>query len=395
MSLLDELNPICPRGCGRTMDDCHEQEDGGECEGGELLRENERLKAERDEVRAHYERVLGESQRKESALEEAIRDKDVADQKLGHAETAIERLTAELAEAKRRECTALCTDVERDRDQLNIALAEAKRDAEQMRLVLAMHGGGADPEGVYVGTPGNQVRLLLAIRTAATDWRTEKDVGSERNLESIVDAYNNFYAPDSQPSELPSQAVVSEAVAHTVTVGTQLAEIEMRVAADKAVLEAAEALADIERDRSAATEDSSIWLESQKKRAVDLIWAVDSRRLLMSQSSVPSGPSTADGPEQTDGPEHLLPIITDRGFKWMPAINGTHHTRVVAYESSNASGPHIWVKASDEGIGDSQSAHLPLDAAVQFAEQIQYLAANHYQLQASSVLAQAEAGGNG
>lgn len=87
----------------------------------------------------------------------------------------------------------------------------------------------------------------------------------------------------------------------------------------------------------------------------------------------------ADGPGQTETPAHLEPTITDRGFKWMPAIDGTHHGRVVVYESSNASSPHVWLKASDEGIGESKSVHLPLAAASQLAEQIQYLAANHYQ----------------
>lgn len=42
IDLLDELDPPCPRGCGRTMDDCHEAEDGDECAGSELVQRLQR-----------------------------------------------------------------------------------------------------------------------------------------------------------------------------------------------------------------------------------------------------------------------------------------------------------------------------------------------------------------
>lgn len=79
---------------------------------------------------------------------------------------------------------------------------------------------------------------------------------------------------------------------------------------------------------------------------------------------------------------YLIPTITDRGFKHMPVISGTyddHDVRV--YESSAADGPHIWLRAWD---GERVvTVHLPVADSLQLAEQIQWLAANHYQLRAN------------
>lgn len=98
-------------------------------------------------------------------------------------------------------------------------LAEAKRDAESLRLVLAMHGGGTDPQGVYVGTPGFQLRLMNGVVNAARDWKARiKDPEElwadqeDRNLIAAVFALEQF----AKPAE-PSQAVVAEAVAHAAT----------------------------------------------------------------------------------------------------------------------------------------------------------------------------------
>lgn len=52
-----------------------------------------------------------------------------------------------------------------------VELGEAQRDAEQMRLVLAVHGGGIDPEGFYAGSPGWRLRRLMAVVEAAKAWR--------------------------------------------------------------------------------------------------------------------------------------------------------------------------------------------------------------------------------
>lgn len=47
---LADLDPPCPRGCGRTIDDCNEAEDEGDCAGSELVQQLEakveRLRAE-------------------------------------------------------------------------------------------------------------------------------------------------------------------------------------------------------------------------------------------------------------------------------------------------------------------------------------------------------------
>jgi len=37
-------------------------------------------------------------------------------------------------------------------------------DAEQIRLTLAVHGAGVDPEGLYAGTPGFRLRQLISER---------------------------------------------------------------------------------------------------------------------------------------------------------------------------------------------------------------------------------------
>lgn len=77
---------------------------------------------------------------------------------------------------------------------------------------------------------------------------------------------------------------------------------------------------------------------------------------------------------------HLIPTITDRGFKHMPVVNGafdSHDVRV--YESSAASDPHIWLRAWD---GERVvTVHLPVVAALELGDQLRWLAANHYQLQ--------------
>lgn len=88
MSLLDELNPPCPRGCGRSMDDCHESEDGGECEGGELFREKERLTAELARV--------------EGLLDASLTKRDKLSNELREVGASAAQIRGELAEAKRK-----------------------------------------------------------------------------------------------------------------------------------------------------------------------------------------------------------------------------------------------------------------------------------------------------
>ncbi|GIH07374.1 hypothetical protein Rhe02_54410 [Rhizocola hellebori] len=63
------------------------------------------------------------------------------------------------------------------------------------------------------------------------------------------------------------------------------ADINARVAVDERVAAAAEALLDIERRRSPATEDSSIWLEAHAAALGELIAAVDARRALTGEQT--------------------------------------------------------------------------------------------------------------
>jgi hypothetical protein len=91
-----------------------------------------------------------------------------------------------------------------------------------------------------------------------------------------------------------------------------------------------------------------------------------------------------------DGPPHLRPERTERGFQHLPPIAGFHAGRpagaVRVYESSAAFVPSVWVGAeapADRNNPDGPTVeavvHMPLAQAVQLAEQIMWLAQNHYQ----------------
>lgn len=69
---------------------------------------------------------------------------------------------------------------------------------------------------------------------------------------------------------------------------------------------------------------------------------------------------------------HMQPQTSDRGFNRMPDITGPYGHTISAYESSAASGPHLWIS-----IGDT-TAHLTAEQAWQFSQQIQWLVTNHY-----------------
>lgn len=82
--------------------------------------------------------------------------------------------------------------------------------------------------------------------------------------------------------------------------------------------------------------------------------------------------------EPTEVPPHLIPHVTDRGFKHMPEIAGTYHQAVLSiYESSAAEGPHIWLYA--HGNKGDCTVHLTLESAAHLWEQLEYLINNHYQ----------------
>lgn len=97
-----------------VMDKCRAEIELGKAENARLLARLTEVEGERDEVAVEYQRVLGE---------------------LLAQGPVIERL---------------------EREQ-----GEARADAERMRLVLAIQGGGVDPNGRYAGTPGSRLRDLL------------------------------------------------------------------------------------------------------------------------------------------------------------------------------------------------------------------------------------------
>lgn len=82
---------------------------------------------------------------------------------------------------------------------------------------------------------------------------------------------------------------------------------------------------------------------------------------------------------------HLTPTHSDRGFARLPAIPGAYGGEATAYESSTASGPHLWLRIQipanslDGSMDEDATLHLTADNAVKLAEQLQYLVANHYQ----------------
>ena len=79
--------------------------------------------------------------------------------------------------------------------------------------------------------------------------------------------------------------------------------------------------------------------------------------------------------------EHLAPKMTNRGFMHMPEVESTYKDSTVrVYESSAAMGPHVWIMAAEPGKDKDVAVHLTLEDAIKFAEQIQYLAKNHYQV---------------
>lgn len=91
--------------------------------------------------------------------------------------------------------------------------------------------------------------------------------------------------------------------------------------------------------------------------------------------------------------EHLQVTTSDRGFDAYPEIPGESGGHVSVYESSAASGPHIWltaeapVKPNDpDGPTVRAPMHLSAENAWRLAEQLQRLVRDHYQGDASPVV---------
>lgn len=81
-------------------------------------------------------------------------------------------------------------------------------------------------------------------------------------------------------------------------------------------------------------------------------------------------------------PDHLIPAASDRGFDRMPPIPSEYGGEVTVYESSAASGPHVWLKVREAIPGEPVAVahvHLTAGSAWRLSEQLQHLVRNHYQ----------------
>jgi hypothetical protein len=87
--------------------------------------------------------------------------------------------------------------------------------------------------------------------------------------------------------------------------------------------------------------------------------------------------ATDDGSTNVPRPDYLIPEMTGRGFAGMPAVNGEYGGEVDAYESSAASGPHVWLRIHDGAA--APAVHLTAENAWRLAEQLRTLVRNHYQ----------------
>lgn len=83
---------------------------------------------------------------------------------------------------------------------------------------------------------------------------------------------------------------------------------------------------------------------------------------------------------------HLDYTTTDRGFKRLPEIPSEYGGRVRVYESSAASGPHVWLAAEapvnlNEPNGPTHEVpiHLTAENAWKLADQLRLLVRKHYQ----------------
>ena len=88
----------------------------------------------------------------------------------------------------------------------------------------------------------------------------------------------------------------------------------------------------------------------------------------------------------TNDSKHLKTETSERGFDRLPGIPGTYGGHARVYESSAASGPHLWLHVEmpadlnkPQGPTVEATLHLKAEDAVKFSEQLQYLVDMHYQ----------------
>lgn len=84
--------------------------------------------------------------------------------------------------------------------------------------------------------------------------------------------------------------------------------------------------------------------------------------------------------------DHLEVEVTSRGFKHTAPVPSEYGGYVKVYESSAASGPHLWLSVTcpsdlnDPGSEPIEAiAHLKLESAENLVEQIDHLITCHYQ----------------
>jgi hypothetical protein len=80
--------------------------------------------------------------------------------------------------------------------------------------------------------------------------------------------------------------------------------------------------------------------------------------------------------------DHLTVVTSDRGFDHLPLVPSEYGGHVSVYESSAASGPHLWLRVAEDAPGRRQNettVHLTAENAWRLAEQLQKLVREHYQ----------------
>lgn len=82
------------------------------------------------------------------------------------------------------------------------------------------------------------------------------------------------------------------------------------------------------------------------------------------------------------------PTLSDRGFKHYDSVPSTYGGTVRVYESSAASGPHIWLNAvapvdmnDPNGRQEGSAIHLTLENATLLRDQLTHLIEHHYQVE--------------
>ena len=81
------------------------------------------------------------------------------------------------------------------------------------------------------------------------------------------------------------------------------------------------------------------------------------------------------------------PTITGRGFQRHAPVPSEYGGHIETYESSAASGPHLWVNIecpvdlnNPAGAKKDATVHLPLENAILLRVQLTQLIENHYQV---------------